>query len=101
MKMKTILSSLFAIALLSSGKAAFADGTALAQATPSTMATLVCRPAASGETATATTADNVSLVCKPLDMQPIMAMKPQIQAMPNGTAMWESLVNDFDLKGGH
>ena len=99
--LKTILSSLVAVALLSSGKAAFADGTVVAQAMPSTMATLVCRPAKSDETATATTSDKVALVCKPLDMKPIMAMKSDIQGMPNGATMWTNLINDFTLKGGH
>jgi hypothetical protein len=100
--MKSMLCTFVGVALLSWGTAAFADGTVVAQAMQSsTMATLVCRPARSEETATATTADKVALVCKPLDMKPIMAMKPHIETMPNGAKMWESLVNDFDLKGGH
>jgi hypothetical protein len=100
--MKLISSSLIAAALIGWGPAALANDTVVAQAAPSsTMATLVCRPTKSGETATATTTDNVSLVCKPLDMKPIMAMKPSIEAMPNGEQMWGDFINNFDLKGGH
>jgi hypothetical protein len=43
----------------------------------------------------------VALVCKPLDMNPIMATKSQMEAAPNGEQMWQDLMNDFTLKGGH
>jgi hypothetical protein len=72
-----------------------------AQATaamPALMASLVCRTARSGETATATTSGNTSLVCKPLSMQPIMAMKPAVMAMPDGELNWRALLKDFTVQ---
>jgi hypothetical protein len=98
-----MLSLCAAVAILSWGSASLANGAAMvSQATRTqVMATLVCRPAESGEAPSATTSDNVALVCKPLDMSPIMAAKSQIEAAPNGEQMWQNLINDFTLKGGH
>jgi hypothetical protein len=101
--MKRMLSLCAAAAILSCGSASLAnDAAAVSQtAQDQTMATLVCRPAGSGESPSATTEDKVALVCKPLDMNPIMAMKPHIEAAPNGEQMWQDLMNDLTLKGGH
>jgi hypothetical protein len=101
--MRLNFSSFLVVALLSWGSTALANETNVADQTASstTMATLVCRPAHSGETASATTTDNVSLVCKPLDMKPIMEMKPHIEAMPKGDEKWKNLFSDFELRGGH
>ena len=64
------------------------------QSTPK-VATLTCRPASTGEAAYATTSTNVS-VCKPLNMKPIMAMKPIVLAAPNGQEMWEAVQGQFE-----
>jgi hypothetical protein len=101
--MKLMLSLCAAAAILSWGSASLANDTAAVSqaAQAQTAVTLVCRPAEAGETPSATTDDKVALVCKPLDMNPIMATKSQIEAAPNGEQMWQDLMNDFTLKGGH
>jgi hypothetical protein len=100
--MKLLLSLCGAAALLSCSSASLANEPEVVSqvAQAKMMATLVCRPAQSGEAPSATTGAKVALVCKPLDMKPIMAMKSRIEAMPNGDQMWENLMNDFTLKGG-
>jgi hypothetical protein len=77
----TLTSTLLALSLLGAGSVALADDAMMAK--PSTMATMVCRPAKAGETATAMTMSKTELVCKPLDMKPVMAIKKDVEAMSN------------------
>ena len=53
------------------------------------MATMLCRPAESGEKATAMMGTK-SLVCKPIDMQEVMSMKPKMDE-PSWLKMLNSL----------
>jgi hypothetical protein len=88
--MKKLISGiLVAAAVAGFGIAASADGT-------QTVATLTCRPANTGETPSATTGDNVPLVCKSIDTQPLMAVKKALMTMPNGEAMWDSMWSLFE-----
>jgi hypothetical protein len=75
LKMKHLVFAVTILASLCMSEAAYAAPVSGASTTPITisadpstgMATLVCRPVQSGETATYTAA-NVALVCKPLDV---------------------------------
>jgi hypothetical protein len=95
----TLTGALLALALLGVGSAALADDAMMAKP-DKTMATLVCRPAKAGETPTAMTAAKADLVCKPLDMKPIMAMEKSVMAMPNGDTMWNNLLSSFQFEYG-
>jgi hypothetical protein len=90
----TLTGTLLALALLGAGSAALADDAMMAHPATTTM---VCRPAKTGEAANAMTTGKTSLVCKPLDMKPIMAMEDHIKAMPNGPIMWQQLLTSLDL----
>ncbi len=90
-----VLGSFAAIAVTASSMPVFAQDT---EAMPPQMATLVCRTAQAGETPTATTSTNSALVCKPLNMQRIMAMKPAIMAMADGELNWKALLSDFTVQ---
>lgn len=87
--------TLLTIALLGAGSAAMADDAMMAHSATTT--TMVCRPAKAGETANAMTTAKASLVCKPLDMKPIMAMEDHVKAMPEGPIMWKQLLTSLDL----
>jgi hypothetical protein len=58
------------------------------------MATLLCRTADAGETASAT-AGSRALVCNPLDMAKLMGVKKSLDAMPNGAGepVWLQMLN--------
>ncbi len=88
--MKKLISTILVTAALAGfGIAASADST-------QTVATLTCRPANTGETPTATTGGNVPLVCKSIDMKPLMAVKKALMTMPNGQAMWDNMWANFE-----
>jgi hypothetical protein len=100
--MKQHLQLLIAVAVATAG----AGTVAMAAETPliatlsysSTTASLVCRAAKPGELTSATTAANTGLVCKPLDMRPIMAAKPAVIAMEHGEFNWRELLSDFNVQ---
>jgi hypothetical protein len=93
----TFACCLLALSVLGFGTAALADDAMMAHPDKSAMATLVCRPAKTGEMATAMTAAKADLVCKPLDTKSIMAMQKSIESMPNGPVMWQQLLSDMTL----
>jgi hypothetical protein len=96
--MKSIVTgAVLAAAVLGFGTAALATDSAMSN-TMGTMAmeTLVCHPAAAGETPTAMTTAKTGIVCKALDPKPIIAMKKDIQAMPNGATMWQNVTSVFE-----
>lgn len=95
----TLTGTLLALALLGAGSVALADD-AMTAKPDKTMATLVCRPAKAGETPTAMTAAKADLVCKPLDMKPIMALQKMVMTMPNGAAMWENAQSSLTFEYG-
>jgi hypothetical protein len=93
----TLSGAVLAVTLLGFGSAAFADDAAMMKSTGTmAMETLVCHPAAPGETPTAMTAAKTGIVCKPLNVKPIMAMQKQILAMPNGADMWQTVTAQFE-----
>jgi hypothetical protein len=94
---QTLASALLALSVLGFGTAALADDAMMAHPDKTTMATLVCRPAKTGETATAMTTGKTDLVCKPLDTKSIMAMQKSIESMTNGPVMWQQLLSDMTL----
>lgn len=61
------------------------------------MATLVCRNAASDERAFAKTAADVALVCKPLNVKPLMASKAPLASVPGGMKVWQQMYNGIIL----
>jgi hypothetical protein len=83
--------------------AAVLSGLTLAAASADTtppaaeMASLVCRPAASGEKPSALTTGQVALVCKPLDMKPFMAMKAAMLGTPAGELLWLNAYNAMHI----
>jgi hypothetical protein len=98
--MKSILTgTVLTLAMLGAAGAAMADDAMMAHA--ATTNTMVCRPAKAGETANAMTSAKASLVCKPLDMKPIMAMETHVKAMPNGPIMWQQLLTSLDVDQEH
>jgi len=78
-------------ALIGLNSVAMAEDTMMAKpaAMPAHMATMLCRPAESGEKATAMMGTK-SLVCKPIDMQEVMSMKPKMDE-PSWLKMLNSL----------
>jgi hypothetical protein len=94
---KTLASALLALTVLGFGTVASADDAMMAKPDKSTMGTLVCRPAKTGETPTAMTAAKGDLVCKPLDTKAIMAMQKPIESMTNGANMWLQLLTDMSV----
>jgi hypothetical protein len=88
-------------ALIGTGTTAFAaDSGAMSSSSmtsAATVATMICRPAASGEKPTATSADSMPLVCKKVDMPAMMAMKAKLEAMPGGEPLWLQMFQEFHI----
>lgn len=100
--MKTsIACAAFAAAVLSLGSVAFAADDAMmksnAMSAPSTMATMLCRPAAAGEKATAMMGTS-SLVCKKIDMDQMMSMKKSLEAMPGGEPLYLKMFQEYHIE---
>jgi hypothetical protein len=94
---QTLASALPALTVHGFGTVAFADDAMMAKPDKTTMGTLVCGPAKTGETPTAMLAAKADLVCKPLDTKAIMAMEKPIESMTNGTDMWLQLLTDMSV----
>jgi hypothetical protein len=94
-----VTNAAIAAVLLALGATALAQDTTKKAATgPSAMtATMVCRPATTGEKAMATSATNVALVCKKVDMDAMMAMKTKMSAMPGGDPLWLQMFQQFQV----
>jgi hypothetical protein len=97
--MKTLTSGLaLAAALLALGSSAMAaDDAMMAHPDMTNVATMMCRPAGTGEKANAMTSSNAALVCKPVDITKMMAMKKAIEAMPNGEPVWLKMFQDYHI----
>jgi hypothetical protein len=65
-------------------------------AMPANVATMVCRPAMTGEKATAMMGTK-SLVCKPVDMPATMAMKKKLESMPGGDPIWVKMLEELQI----
>lgn len=94
----TLASALLALSVLGFATAASAEDAMMTKPDKTTMGTLVCRPAKTGETASAQTMSKTQLVCKPLDMKPLMAMEKQVGAMSNGPIMWQQLLSSVTVE---
>jgi hypothetical protein len=96
MKM-TFACTALAAAVVALGSAAIADDAMMAKpAMPAHTATIICRAADAGEKATAMMGTK-ALICKPVDMQAMMAMKKSIEAMPNGEPMWLKMLESLQV----
>jgi hypothetical protein len=70
-----------------------------AMAHPANMATMLCRPATSGEKSNAMTADKTSLVCKTIDMTKVEkgpAMSPGMTSDEVNKA-WIKMLNEYSF----
>jgi hypothetical protein len=101
--MKKHLTLLVAVVAAGAASAAVAAETPVVASLTysSTTASLVCRSAKPGESTSATTPGNVGLVCKSLDMRPIMNAKRAIMAAPEGELNWRLLLSDFSVQDRH
>jgi hypothetical protein len=93
---KMIACAAFSAALLGLAGAAFAADDATAMK-PADMATMICRPAATGEKMNAMTATQAPLVCKKIDADRMMSMKKQIEAMPGGEPIWLKMFQEYHI----
>ena len=98
--MKTILSvALFAATLLGAGSIASAADHSMMKAAPAnSMATMMCRPAHTGETATAMMGAK-GIVCKTIDMSKVSAMEKKLEAMPGGAKAAKEYMEQFNDLG--
>ena len=97
----SIASIACAAALLALGSAALADDAMAkpgAMAKPeTTMATMLCRPAAAGEKASAMMGTS-GLVCKKIDMEKMSSMKSSLQAMPGGEPLYLKMLQEYHIE---
>lgn len=99
---KSIASIACAAALLALGSTAFAADDAMAKpgammAKPdTTMATMLCRPAAAGEKATAMMG-TTSIVCKKIDMEKMSSMKQSLMSMPGGEPLYLKMFQEYHV----
>lgn len=96
--MKTILScALFAATMIGlTSIASAADDAMMKSATPSSMATMMCRPAHTGEKASAMMGKK-AIVCRMIDKSKMDAMKKEMTAMPGGDKMFKDWMQDFNI----
>jgi hypothetical protein len=96
--MKTIVScALFAATMFGiPAIAAAADDAMMKPAMPNGMATMMCRPAQTGEKATAMMGKK-AIVCKTIDMGKMDAMKKSMDAMPGGDKLYQQWMQDFNI----
>jgi hypothetical protein len=97
---KMIAAAVCAAALLGVSGAAFAEDAMMktdAMSKPAEMATMLCRPAMTGEKMTAMSASKAPLVCKTIDMTDMMAMKKKIEAMPGGEPIWLRMFQEYHI----
>jgi hypothetical protein len=98
----TIASIACAAALLALGSAAFAADNAMAKpdamtAKPdTTMATMLCRPAAAGEKASAMMGTG-GIVCKHIDMEKMSSMKQSLMSMPGGEPLYLKMFQEYHV----
>jgi hypothetical protein len=102
--MKIVLTSAaLAASLITFGVVATAQtGSNSTTAMPAHMATLLCRPADAGETASAMATGSHALVCSQLDMVKLMGVKKSLDAMPNGAGepVWLQMLNMLPVGNG-
>jgi hypothetical protein len=100
--MKSIVAAFLAVAAFTSAVLIARAQTTMPQTQQmipaGTVATLVCRPAKSGEDTSATASGGQALRCKAFDNTPVMSMKPRVMAMPNGEKMWNDMQNAWDFE---
>ena len=97
---KMIAAAVCAAALLGVSGAAFADDAMMktdVMSKPAEMATMLCRPAMTGEKTTAMTASNSPLVCKTINMTDMMAMKKKIEALPGGEPIFLKMFQEYHV----
>jgi hypothetical protein len=96
----TLTSAAVAAALLALGSAAFADdamGKSDAMMKPdTTMATMLCRPAAAGEKPTAMMGAS-GIVCKKIDMDKMESMKKSLMSMPGGEPLYLKMFQEYHV----
>jgi hypothetical protein len=103
---KMIAAAVCAAALLGVSGTAFADDAMIksdammktdAMSKPAEMATLLCRPAMTGEKMTAMSASKTPLVCKTINMTDVMALKKKIEALPGGEPIFLKMFQEYHI----